>query len=104
MSSSVLFYPHEPNEPNRPRPMLAEEVSEECVETRGCLTRLIENWVVLPEEWDELSPDLRSTILKPSNCDILDRLVENHLLTRFQANKVREGGEAGGGVDGRKVV
>jgi response regulator RpfG family c-di-GMP phosphodiesterase len=63
---------------------------------RGCLTRLIEQWVVLPEEWDELPDDLRSAILRPSDDqDILDRLVENHLLTRYQADAVREGRESG---------
>ncbi|QJW97865.1 protein kinase domain-containing protein [Frigoriglobus tundricola] len=61
--------------------------------TRGCLTRLIEQWVVLPEEWDELPPDLRSQILRPDAPDVLGQLVDNHLLTQFQADKVREGGE-----------
>lgn len=61
---------------------------------RGCLTRLLDQWVVLPEEWDELPPDLRSAILRPGGDeDILNRLVENHLLTRYQADAVREGRE-----------
>jgi response regulator RpfG family c-di-GMP phosphodiesterase len=63
-------------------------------EPKGCLTRLIEKWVVLPEEWDELPVELRNRILQPApHEDILDRLVENHLLTKYQADTVRQGGE-----------
>jgi response regulator RpfG family c-di-GMP phosphodiesterase len=58
---------------------------------KGGLTRLIEQWVVLPEEWDELPADARAAIADPTG-DLLDRLVDNHLLTNFQADKVREGG------------
>jgi response regulator RpfG family c-di-GMP phosphodiesterase len=59
----------------------------------GCLTRLIEQWVVLPEEWDELPAELRDTIANRDNHgDLIERLVANHLLTTFQADKVREGG------------
>src|SRR6266545_8083274 len=89
MSSSVLFY-HDESVPPRP----AGAALEECPDARGCLTRLVEQWVVLPEEWDELPADLRTDILHPSGGDVLDKLVENHLLTRFQADKVREGGES----------
>jgi response regulator RpfG family c-di-GMP phosphodiesterase len=61
---------------------------------RGCLSRLVEQWVVLPEEWDELPPDLRDDIQRPGRgSEVLDRLVEHHLLTRFQADAVREGRE-----------
>lgn len=62
-------------------------------EGRGYLTRLIEKWVVLPEEWDELPHDLRNEILHPTAGDVLDKLVENHLLTQYQADAVRQGGE-----------
>jgi len=63
-------------------------------DAKGCLTRLVERWVVLPEEWDELPADLRSGILQPGDgADVLDRLVENHLLTKYQAETVRQGGE-----------
>jgi response regulator RpfG family c-di-GMP phosphodiesterase len=60
---------------------------------KGCLTRLIEQWVVLPEEWDELPAELKGAIGGSDGTgDLLDRLVDNHLLTAFQADKVREGG------------
>jgi len=63
-------------------------------EAQGCLTRLIEKWVVLSEEWDDLPPELRAAILQPRpGQDILDRLVEHNLLTHYQAERVREGGE-----------
>ena len=88
MSSSVIVHPADR------APVRAADAPGECADARGCLTRLIEQWVVLPEEWDELPPDLRDAILRPrARGDVLDRLVENHLLTRFQADKVREGGE-----------
>ncbi|MFM8274256.1 MAG: protein kinase domain-containing protein, partial [Gemmata sp.] len=57
------------------------------------LERLIEQWVVLPEEWYELPADLRDQLLHPPpDQDVLDLLVGNHLLTPFQAETVREGG------------
>jgi len=59
------------------------------------VTRLIEQWVVLPEEWDELPPDLRDDILSGHHgTDPLTRLVEHHLLTRYQADTIRAGGES----------
>jgi eukaryotic-like serine/threonine-protein kinase len=61
---------------------------------RGCLSQLIEKWVVLPEEWDELPHDLRDAILHSGGA-VLDRLVDNHLLTLYQADTVREGGADG---------
>ena len=86
MSSSLLFYP---GEPDPPRTLPAHAAPDESPDSRGCLTRLVENWVVMPEEWDELPPELRSEILHPSSGDVIDKLVENHLLTQFQADKVR---------------
>ncbi len=88
MSSSVIGHPNERVQ------FHADGAPEGSADSRGCLSRLIEQWVVLPEEWDELSPELREAILQPQSggTDTLDRLVENHLLTRFQADTVRDGG------------
>jgi response regulator RpfG family c-di-GMP phosphodiesterase len=67
---------------------------EDGAAAKGCLTRLIERWVVLAEEWDELSPELRAAILQPpSGHDVVDQLVRHHLLTNYQAEKVRDGDE-----------
>jgi response regulator RpfG family c-di-GMP phosphodiesterase len=76
-----------------PRPDGAFIIRDDDDEMKSCLTRLIEQWVVLPEEWDELPAELRDEISRTEHTgDLLDRLVENHLLTTFQADKVREGG------------
>ncbi len=84
--SSVIVHPSPTSDPTDFD--LAEEVGD-----TGSLTRLIEQWVVLPEEWDELPPELREAVVRPErHTDLLDRLVQHHLLTRFQADKVREGG------------
>ncbi|MBM3979156.1 MAG: response regulator [Planctomycetes bacterium] len=83
---SVVLAPHDP---------LSEtdfELSDGGGEARG-LSRLIEQWVVLPEEWDELPRELKDAVARPDpHTDLLDRLVQCHLLTKFQADKVREGG------------
>ncbi|MBA4065318.1 MAG: hypothetical protein C0501_16725 [Isosphaera sp.] len=58
------------------------------------LNRLVEQWVVLPEEWDELPAAVRDDILRPTRGeDFLDKLVRNQLLTEYQADSVREGCE-----------
>src|SRR5689334_3458128 len=58
------------------------------------LNHLVEQWVVLPEEWDELPPPMRDEILQTDpNEDLLDKLVQNQLLTDYQAKSVRRGCE-----------
>jgi hypothetical protein len=58
------------------------------------LNQLIEQWVVLPEEWDELPPAARDEILQlhPGE-DFLDKLARNQLLTSYQADAIRRGCE-----------
>jgi response regulator RpfG family c-di-GMP phosphodiesterase/serine/threonine protein kinase len=75
-----------PAEPPRPH------LSPDSLQSR--LNRLVEQWVVLPEEWDELPAPIRDEILhlRPGE-DFLDKLVENQLLTEFQADSVRGGTE-----------
>src|SRR5687767_11256011 len=60
------------------------------------LNRLVEQWVVLPEEWDELPPATRDDILhlRPGE-NFLDKLVANQLLTEYQADAIREGNAEG---------
>lgn len=56
---------------------------------------LIDNQVVLAEEWEELSARDRALISDlSSNEDVLNALVQRHLLTRFQADAVRQGNGA----------
>ncbi len=59
------------------------------------LNRLLDGWVVLPEEWDETPADVRTELSKlPTPEPLLARLVDRHLLTQFQADAVRRGMEA----------
>ncbi len=56
------------------------------------LTWLMDNLIVLPEEWDEISPRSREAISCMTHTDaLLARLVHDHLLTPFQADLVRKG-------------
>ena len=56
------------------------------------LDQLVEEWVVLPEEWDELPPAARHEILgADSGADFLNRLARHQLLTPFQAEAIRTG-------------
>jgi len=56
------------------------------------LTRLLDTLVVLPEEWDELTPRDRELVATAPTTDVLiDRLVARHLLTPYQAEAVRGG-------------
>ena len=59
------------------------------------LNRLLDGWVVLPEEWEETPADVRSELTAlPTPDPLLARLVDRHLLTAFQAECVRRGMEA----------
>jgi response regulator RpfG family c-di-GMP phosphodiesterase len=59
------------------------------------LTRLIDEWVVLPEEWEEAPESARAELSRVSHPEaLLVRLVGRHLLTPFQADAVRRGLEA----------
>ena len=59
------------------------------------LNRLIEQWVVLPEEWDELSEATRADLLAAEvGVDFIEKLRKHHLLTDYQAEMVRSGCEA----------
>ena len=56
------------------------------------LTQLVEEWIVLPEEWDETPADRREELSKVTSTDeLLHRLVERHLLTVFQSDSIRQG-------------
>jgi response regulator RpfG family c-di-GMP phosphodiesterase len=58
------------------------------------LNRLLDGWVVLPEEWEETPADVRAELTALAVPDLLlARLVERHLLTPFQADAVRKGME-----------
>ncbi|HVK07164.1 MAG TPA: protein kinase [Gemmataceae bacterium] len=59
------------------------------------LNRLLDGWVVLPEEWEETPADVRAELNALTAPDpLLARLVDRHLLTKFQADCVRRGMEA----------
>jgi response regulator RpfG family c-di-GMP phosphodiesterase len=56
------------------------------------LTWLLDNLIVLPEEWDELPAREREDISALDSRDlVLARLVQRHLLTPFQAEGIRQG-------------
>ena len=58
------------------------------------LNRLLDGWVVLPEEWEETPPDVRAELAALQTPDpLLARLVDRHLVTPFQADCVRRGME-----------
>ena len=62
---------------------------------QSLLAWLIDNQVVLAEEWEELSGRDRALISElSSNEELLNALVQRHLLTRFQADAVRKGNGA----------
>jgi response regulator RpfG family c-di-GMP phosphodiesterase len=53
---------------------------------------LLENTILLQEEWDELPAVAKAMILQLQDPhELLSALVERHLLTRFQADMLREG-------------
>lgn len=58
------------------------------------LTRLLDQWIVLPEEWDETPPDVRAEILvSPAPNPLLQLLVNAKLLTKFQVEAIKNGHE-----------
>lgn len=73
------------------------ETDHELVPKTGSATShfliwLLEKSIVLPEEWEELPPQQREEISNlKSNELLLAKLVQRHLITSFQANRIREG-------------
>lgn len=60
--------------------------------SKSLLTWLLDNLVVLPEEWEELSESDRKVFSRiESTEDLLAKLTRRHLLTSFQADAVRKG-------------
>ena len=56
------------------------------------LSWLLDNLIVLPEEWDELSARDREELAAITQPDpLLTRLVQRHLMTPFQADAIRDG-------------
>lgn len=86
LSDSIVFdrkpHPHVVHptvEPDKPAP-------------QSLLTWLLDNQVVLIEEWEELPLQDRERIESISESDdILDAMQRRHLLTQFQADAVRKG-------------
>ncbi len=64
-------------------------------QSAALLTRLLDGWVLLPEEWEETTLDVRNYIMNSTHSDsLLERLVGKRLLTDFQADSVRKGRES----------
>src|SRR5437867_9943460 len=60
---------------------------------QGILTWLLDSLILLPEEWDELPVRERDELSRQANADkLLERLVQRHLLTPFQAEALKDGG------------
>ena len=76
--------------------VVLSQVPNAAAERNGAmLARLIDGWVVLPEEWEETPEDVREGLTRLAAPEpVLTRLVERHLLTPFQADAVRRGMEA----------
>lgn len=56
------------------------------------LAELLDQMVLLPEEWDELPAKLRTDLVELNSvAELLPRLVDSHLLTPFQADSVKQG-------------
>lgn len=61
----------------------------------GLLNRLLEGWVLLPEEWEETTPEVLLDLTRAETTEaLLNKLVDRHLLTRFQADAAGRGLEA----------
>jgi response regulator RpfG family c-di-GMP phosphodiesterase len=59
------------------------------------LNRLLDGWVVLPEDWEETPDAVRAELASlPTPDPLLTRLVDHHLLTPYQTECVRRGMEA----------
>ncbi len=74
-----------------PRPS-PETVEFSLPKARSLLDRLLVECVILREEWEELSQRERHEIEALDNSDqLLEKLMQRHLLTQFQAEAVRRG-------------
>jgi eukaryotic-like serine/threonine-protein kinase len=61
-------------------------------EASKLLAELLDQMVLLPEEWDELPVMLRADLLQLEHVsDMLQRLVDTNLLTHFQADSIKFG-------------
>ena len=57
------------------------------------VNELLDQALVLSEEWDELDPTVRADVVGArTRDDVLDKLVVRHLLTRYQADTIKKGG------------
>jgi response regulator RpfG family c-di-GMP phosphodiesterase len=62
------------------------------MDSQELLNELLDNMIVLPEDWENLAPDVRGQILQTTDLDsALGLLVQQNLLTDYQANRVRAG-------------
>jgi len=60
---------------------------------QGMLAWLLDSLILLPEEWDELPDQDRAEYHRLDSTEVLlAKLVRRHLLTKFQADALREGG------------
>ncbi|CAN5294701.1 hypothetical protein BH11PLA2_BH11PLA2_28690 [soil metagenome] len=58
------------------------------------LSRLLDQWIVLPEEWEETPPEVRAELVtSPAPSPLLDLLHSARLLTKFQVEAIRQGME-----------
>lgn len=89
MPSSDFTLDHPVVISGRARESAAEGLAEVAASALG---KLIVDWVVLPEEWDELPPAVQRELLAIGDTGrLLARLGELNLLTPFQAEAVRDG-------------
>jgi response regulator RpfG family c-di-GMP phosphodiesterase len=59
---------------------------------KDLLSDLLTNLIVLPEDWEKLSPEVRVKVERADGSDAaLDLLISHNLLTAYQANRVRAG-------------
>src|ERR1700677_159400 len=67
-------------------------IPKESRTVQDLLSDLLSNLILLPEDWEKLSPEARNEIERGLDPDAaLDLLMNHNLLTPYQANRVRAG-------------
>ena len=83
---------HQPDETVYLPPATAENTLAVGSQVAAFLNGLIDQSVVLPEEWDELDPKIRTGLYALDfQSEVVERLVALHLITPFQAGMIRKG-------------
>lgn len=89
MSSPIQFIPESESESSTSLLVTGIGAPEQL------LGRLLDQLILLPEEWDEIPSNIRAAMATLSDADeLLNQLAQYRLLTEFQVDAVRRGMEA----------